>query len=246
VDPNDLYGLPLERFTQERNALAKALRQDGQRDLAANVSRLRKPSVTAWAVNQLVRTQPKDIAALFAAGDALQAVQSDLLAGRSDPGALRGAVESERAAVDRLLARARGLLSSEGHELSPSALEQVAETLHAAALDQAARTQVGEGRLERELRHIGLGALGGGASGPRAGSSPRPDRADRSRAVRAETEARRQLERAHREVRQAEERRRRAQTELEHAEELLGTARDVHDAAVRQHELAQQRLQELG
>ena len=57
MDANKLYGLPLERFTEERNALAKRLREEGQRDEAATVSKLRKPSVAAWAVNQIVRTQ---------------------------------------------------------------------------------------------------------------------------------------------------------------------------------------------
>jgi hypothetical protein len=48
------------------------------------VAKLRKPSVAAWAVNQLVRTQGRAIGELFDAGDALQRAQSDLLAGRGD------------------------------------------------------------------------------------------------------------------------------------------------------------------
>ena len=42
MDPRDLYGLPLEEFTAERNALAKQLRRDGQRERADEVSKLRK------------------------------------------------------------------------------------------------------------------------------------------------------------------------------------------------------------
>jgi hypothetical protein len=45
MQPRELYGLPLERFTEERNALAKQLRRDGRRTEAAEVSKLRKPSV---------------------------------------------------------------------------------------------------------------------------------------------------------------------------------------------------------
>lgn len=159
MDPADLYGLPLERFTPERDALAKQLRKDGQRDAAARVSKLRKPSLAAWAVNQLVRTQRREVNALLKAGDTLQAAQADLLKGRGDPAKLRQAVDAERAAGERLLERARGLLSSDGHELTAARLEQVSETLHAAALDEDARAHVTAGCLERELRHVGLGAL---------------------------------------------------------------------------------------
>ena len=84
MDANDLYGLPLERFVPERNALAKDLRRNGDRDEAETVAKLRKPSVAAWAVNQLVRTQRQAVARLFAAGDAAQRAQSELLAGRVD------------------------------------------------------------------------------------------------------------------------------------------------------------------
>ena len=130
MDPEDLYGLPLERFTEERNALAKTLRREGRRDEAAEVSKLRKPSVAAWAVNQLVRTQRRDVAALFEVGDALQQAQSRLLAGRGDPDALRDAVEAERTAVDQLTKKAHGLLSSEGHELTSATLERLTPSHH--------------------------------------------------------------------------------------------------------------------
>ena len=82
MEPSDLYGLPLERFTEERNALAKKLRQEGRREQATEVSKLRKPSMAAWAVNQLVRTQRREVEALFKSGDGLQSAQAKLLKGR--------------------------------------------------------------------------------------------------------------------------------------------------------------------
>src|SRR6059058_3259568 len=113
MDRGELYGLPLDRFVPERTALAKALRQQGRREEAAEVAKLRKPSVAAWAVNQLVRTQRREIDALFAAGDALQKSQGDVLAGRGDAGSLRAAADAERAALDRLGQKARGLLTAD-------------------------------------------------------------------------------------------------------------------------------------
>jgi hypothetical protein len=157
TDGADLYGLPLEQFIAERALLAKALRAERLRDKAAAITALRKPSVAAWAVNQLVRTRSAETLKLFAAGDELQQLQADLLEGTGDPAALRAATEPVRAAVDELVALATGLLSSDGHELTPATLERVADTLHAAALDPDARALVADGRLERELRYAGLG-----------------------------------------------------------------------------------------
>ena len=157
MEPADLYGLPLDRFIPERTALARALRADKRRDEATAVAALRKPSVAAWAVNQLVRSQGAGVAELYAAGDALRGAQENLLAGSGDGRALRAANERERAAVDALVEAARGLLDSDGHELSATVVERVSDTLHAAALDERAREQVRVGRLERELRHVGLG-----------------------------------------------------------------------------------------
>jgi hypothetical protein len=259
VEPRDLYGLPLEQFTAERNALARELRRGGQRDAAADVSALRKPSSGAWAVNQLVRTQSGSIAELFKAGDALRKAQADLLAGRSDPGSLRRAVDSERTAVDELVQRARGLLSSDGHQLSPAKLEQVSETLHAAAIDEQARAQVRDGCLDRELRQVGLDSLfGAEARQGRAAAPPPPPpkgapareeakerRAKLSAARRAEAQARRQLDRAGRAVTDAEERRRRAENELQDAEAALAAAREVREQAMSEHDQAQQALEGL-
>ena len=174
MNSDDLYGLALDRFIPERAALAKALRADKHRHEAVAVAGLRKPSVAAWAVNQLVRTQPDGVRELFAAGDELRDVQARLLAGTGDGRALRVASDRERAAGDELVRAARGLLSSDGHELSPAVVERVADTLHAAALDEDAREQVCSGRLERELRHIGLGL---GESADPFAAAPPPARA---------------------------------------------------------------------
>ncbi len=66
--------------------------------------------------------------------------------------------ERERAAVAVLVGAA-----GNGLELTAAVIERVADTLHAAALDDRARAMVREGRLERELRHVGLGVDAGGA-----------------------------------------------------------------------------------
>ncbi len=227
---DDLYGLPLDRFIPERGALARALRDRGERDEATRVGKSRKPSVAAWAVNQLVWTQKKGIAELFKAGDDAQSAQAELLAGRGDAGALRDAARREREAVESLLELARGLLSSGGHELSNMTLERVADTLHAAALEEQAREQVREGRLERELKHVGMA----GGTAPARAPTPTPKRDEAHQAARhAEADARRAKERAERAVVAAQERRDQAARALKEADEALAAARAEAKAAAR-------------
>jgi hypothetical protein len=261
VDVDELYGLPLDRFVAERTALARALRTAGDRDEAARVAALRKPSVAAWAVNQLVRTQGKALQELFDAGDSLRDAQTDLLAGRGERGDLRAATEREREAVNTLLQAARGLLSSDGHELGPAIVERVSDSLHAAALGDEAREEVGAGRLERELRHVGLGMDAGGGpepvrrkqktpatkakpAPPQAKTAPakaKPAREPRAvakeqaearRAARiAEAEARRHLDLTTRALRAARERRDRAAEALAEADVALEYAAAEHEKA---------------
>ena len=243
ADADELYGLPLDRFVPERTALARELRSEGRREEASEVAALRKPSVAAWAVNQLVRTQRQGVDELFEAGDALRAAHDQVLAGRADAGSLRTAVARQRAAVDGLTKAARGLLTTEGHELSATIIERVSDTLSAAALDDEARTQVRDGRLERELRHVGLGMTPGTlparrprqkttAAKPKEEAKPKEDRA-------AAREARRRLERATRAASTARERRDRAAQALEEAEAALAEAEaQLHDA--------EQAVRELG
>ena len=242
MDVDDLYGLPLDQFIPERTAMARDLRKAGERERAGEVAALRKPSVAAWAVNQLVRTQRQPVADLLEAGDALRIAQDDVLAGRGDAQSLRAAVEHERAAVDALTDAARGLLSSDGNELSETIIERVSDTLHAAALEDEARSQVSEGRLERELRHVGLGgfgALGAAPPAPRAekrapkrsatketGTDEKQKARERERTAREEAKAR---EEARREARATE---REAKRREERAERAANLARERRDKAV--------------
>jgi hypothetical protein len=235
TDADDLYGLPLDRFVPERGALAKALRGKGRKEEAASIAARRKPSVAAWTVNQLIRTQSRAVATLFEAGDELQRAQSELLAGRGDARALRGATQRERAAVDELARAAGGLLSSDGHEPTRATVVRVSETLHAAALDEDARAQVRAGCLERELRWVGFGASGGEiaiAAPDRRDSAPR---APARRAAGAQTTSREEREREAERERAERGARERAERELAERERAgkLKAARKAETAARR-------------
>ena len=169
---DELYCLPLDRFVPSRSALVRALREEGRRPEATIVNRLPKPAVAAWAVNQVVRSQPKAAQALWKAGDAVLGVQQRLVSGRAAGADLREAIAAQRAALEPLAEAARGMLTSRGAFLNEQAVQAVIETLHAAAIDPAARPDVERGRLTRPLRLAGLGAL---PTAPSSGAPPEPE-----------------------------------------------------------------------
>jgi hypothetical protein len=174
-----LFGLPIDDFTPSRDALAKELRQQGERAAAAWVKALRKPSAAAWVVNQLARTQPGGARALVEAGTRLRSTHEGLLAGSAGADDLRSAAAAEREAASTLLSRASGLLDGDGRAPSGATLARAAETLQAVALDHDARAAFAAGRLTRELR--ATGAFGGAGGAAASGARRQPKRAAKPR-----------------------------------------------------------------
>jgi hypothetical protein len=154
-----LYRLPLAEFVAGRDRLARQLRAAGDREAARRVAALRRPSVSAWAANQLAQAAPHAMAELLEVGAALAQAQQDALAGR--PGAarrLRSTSAQLRAAISRLSQRAETLLLRAGHAPSDATLGRLAATLQAAATgDQPTRTALAEGRLAGDLDPAGFG-----------------------------------------------------------------------------------------
>jgi hypothetical protein len=163
----ELYGLPPGDFTRARDERAKALRKDGDRDAANEVKALRKPTVAAWALNQLARRRGKDVERLLKAGEKLRAAQEELLAGGDRAGFQEAAAE-ERELVASLAADATDMASEAG-ERGGGLQAKIADTLHAAALDEETAEQLRAGRLVREREAIGgFGGFGGLAAPPSA------------------------------------------------------------------------------
>lgn len=217
---DELYGAPPGEFIARRGALAKELRAS-DRAAADAVKKLRKPSVSAAAVNQLARSAPDDVDALLAAGEALRQAQL----GGGDRDAIRAAARDEREAVEKLV--------GEAGKLSPAALEEVRETLHAAATDEEARELVRRGVLTEARRAVGLGGFGVAAPAPapakkksktelRRKEAERERKAEAERARKAEAErtraAKERVKEARAAVREAERELERRRKELEQAE----------------------------
>jgi hypothetical protein len=147
-DVDRLFSLPLEEFIAERGALARRLRDAGDRDVAAAVGKLPKPSLAAWAINQLSREEPELTHELLRAGAALREAQARALAGENGE-ALRDAGIAERRAVEALVEAARDLRPAGRSPTSPT-LDRIRATLQRAAADDETRALLRAGRLVKE------------------------------------------------------------------------------------------------
>jgi hypothetical protein len=151
-----LYALPLEDFTNARNALAKELAAGGDKAAADAVRALRKPGVPAWAVNQVARRDPKGITELFDTGKQLRAAQQKLIRS-GDTGAVKEATMAERRVVRALVNKAKEVLTEAGHAPNEATLDRIADTFYATAVDEEGRELVRKGTLTKELKRVGFG-----------------------------------------------------------------------------------------
>jgi hypothetical protein len=151
---DELYQVPLGDFTAARDALAARLKAAGDKEAAAAAKRARKPSVAAWAANQVV----------WHAGDAWDRLLSTTKALRekhensASADELRQAGREQREALLACEARAAEQLGAHDHAASPAVLQKVAHTLLALAYGAPG---VAPGRLDQELQPPGFEALAG-------------------------------------------------------------------------------------
>jgi hypothetical protein len=146
----ELYAGPPDGFIAARKAVVDRLKADGDTAAAAEVAKLRKPSVAAWAVDRLARERPDDVEALIAAGRELGAAQR-LLAAGGDPDRMRDAADERRRLVDGLVRDAGTILKGAGMSDARATLDKVSDTLLAIATDEDAADRVRRGVLDREL-----------------------------------------------------------------------------------------------
>jgi hypothetical protein len=184
---DELFGLPPEEFVAARDELARRLRREGEAEAARRIRALRRPPLSAWAVNQLARGPEGGLGELLAAGERLRAAHRAALAGEG-AAELRAAAKAEREAVAALVLAALELLREAGHPTTETTRDRVAATLHAAAASPEAAELVGGGRLTADLDPSGFGSVPDGAfeveepagarSSPRRGGGARAGRAD--------------------------------------------------------------------
>ena len=130
------------------------VRAAGQRDEAAAIKKLARPTASAWLVNQLARTAPEPMARLYELGDELQEAQRTLAGDR-----LRELSVQRRQVINDLLPAASDLAGQADQPASAAVLGEVRATLEAALADADARAAVRSGRLTKALAYAGLGEV---------------------------------------------------------------------------------------
>jgi hypothetical protein len=183
----ELYGLPMSEFTAARDREAAAARQAGDRALAGELKKLRRPTAGAWLTNQLVRQRGDDVTALLHLGAALRDAQARLA---TDD--LRRLSQQGQQLVTALGREARQLGRDAGQRVGEGAVREVEDTLHAALADPAASDAVRAGRLTSALSYAGFGSVDGSGVAPvqaDAGAPPRAGGAPPGRAGLADAAA---------------------------------------------------------
>jgi hypothetical protein len=167
-----LYQLPLDEFTEARNALAKEVAKESKKE-AEEIRRLVKPPLPAWAVNQVYWHARPAYHALTASAAALRNAHAAALSGKHAD--LRAAGKAHEDASTAVLKAALTLLERSGNPVTDATKQAISTTLHAL-------TTSGDppGRLARTLQPTGFELLAGlpvsAASGGRAAppAAPRP------------------------------------------------------------------------
>jgi hypothetical protein len=154
----ELYSADPDEFVARRGELAARARTAGEAALAKRIGALRKPTRSAWVVNQLVRADPSVAEQLQTLGAELRAAQQSF-----DGPALRELSRQRRQLIDAL---ARQAFTASGQKSPPAALrEEVASTLGAALADPQVAEELRAGALARAVIRDGLGTTVEGLPG---------------------------------------------------------------------------------
>jgi hypothetical protein len=240
-----LYQLPPEGFVAARDALAKTLREDGDREGSDAVKQRKRPSVTAWAVDRLSAEEPKLLVELFEANERLAAAMG--ASGRDAGTRFRKAAEERQRIVSRLTDRAGTILDEAGLSVNRANLDRIASTLMATATDAEGAELVRSGLLDRDLSAAGgFGDAFGVSPEPAAssGGAPKQDAAATRRQERAERDAEERAKEAtvlERAATDAEGAAAMAEREAERATKVAETRRKDADKARREADRARAR-----
>ncbi|MEV4073977.1 hypothetical protein [Nonomuraea fuscirosea] len=216
-----LYALPPSEFTAARTAEARAAKDAGDVRLSRDIAKLRRPTVSAWAVNRLAREHAAELAELLDVGESLRAAWE-----RQDAGELAELTRRRGEVTGKA-----GRLAREGAGLSAAAGTEVDQTLDAAVVDAGAAEEVRRGRLDKPLRFSGFAPAPVPRGRPAAAKGKRGNTEDTEKARaeeverRAAAEARKAKERREAEAAQREWREALDAVEKEHGERAEKVAR---------------------
>lgn len=218
---DQLYAAPPEDFVRLRNEQAKALAGSE----AAQVKGLSRPTVVAWALNQLVRRFPKEVDALISAGQEVERAHRRLLSG-VEGHQLQGAVKHRRQLLAEMEERTARILEDSGRSAEPHRAG-IANTLQTASVEREAAELLRAGRFTKELPPpSGFGNLTGLALVPSVKTGKREQaRAVSARVAKVEPTGPRKAK-AEDDMRQREAERQKEKRERETAQRALTAANE--------------------
>ena len=197
-DVDALFKLPLAEFTGARNALAAQLKKAHGANDANIVKSLAKPSISAWAVNQLYWQHRQAFDNLMAAGKRLHQLQTSGLAGKV--GAVRASLDARREALTHLSDLAAASLRDAGHNPSVETIRRVSTTLEALSSYASVEDGPTPGRLTQDVDPPGFETLASLiSSGRTTKAGPEitrnsPSQKSKATKTRSDVQERRQLE----------------------------------------------------
>jgi len=148
---DELYAASLSDFTPTRDARAKALKADGETELAAQVKALRKASLAAWVVDLFVRRDADQVEQVLSMGAALREAQAGM-SGEE----LRALTRQRRQLTAAITQQARSLAGEEGVKVTQAVADQVEATITAAMVDERCGQAVRSGLLVSALSATGV------------------------------------------------------------------------------------------
>ena len=149
---DELYGLPATEFTAERDRKAAEARAAGDKETAASIKALKRPSTSAWLLNQLVRQRRSDVDDLLDLAGRLRDAHTQLAGAE-----LRVLSQERQRAVPALVRVARTLAGESGLSIGANIARELHETIEAAISDPASAAALRAGRLTTALRYSGVG-----------------------------------------------------------------------------------------
>src|SRR6266581_1129416 len=170
-----LFKLPLTEFTVARNALAARLKKAGRGEGSERVKALVKPSISAWAVNQLYWKHRQAFDGLIAAGERLRRAHASQLAGKASD--MHGPLAARREALSGLSRLAGALLRDAGHSTTPDTIRRITTTLEALSTYSSLSDAPTPGRLTADVDPPGFESLA--ALIPEVGQAERHDQSTR-------------------------------------------------------------------
>jgi hypothetical protein len=148
-DLDALFQLPVAEFTAARNALAAQLKKSGRSNEADHVKSLARPSISAWAVNQLYWNHREEFDRLIATGERFRKAQTSRVAGKVAD--MREALDARREALTDLSDLATSLLRAAGHNPTPDTIHRITTTLEAVSAHASVPDGPTVGRLTHDI-----------------------------------------------------------------------------------------------